>query len=453
LSFFFFSTHGCGPLLALLLCEVCLVLLDTTLDLEGLRPEYSGRFRCIGPACEDSCCTGWSVYFDRESCGKYERLPDGPLKVLIAAHVTPVPADVPGSLPARFAKVQLTKENACPFLDAEKLCRIQAEHGEAYLSTTCATYPRMVNRVEGLEEKALALSCPEAARLVLLSPDLQGVGREGQHRSWRDSAEMISLSRDETLPGPVAMRDYFWPIREFVLELLTNRGYALWQRLFLLGVFTRRLGGLARGELDRGFLRLLREFDAAVDWGVLRGAMEAIPADLNVQLDLVLRLAGLRLARTHIGQRFLDTVEEFKRGIGNGPGSTMESLIACYGEAHDRWYEPFMRAHPHVMENLLVNAVFRSLFPFGAKAGELNAAPDMEREFALLVAYFALMKGLLIGVAGCYREEFGAEHVVRTVQSASKHFEHHPGFLDEAHALLVAIGLDNARGLTMLMRN
>jgi lysine-N-methylase len=181
--------------------------------------------------------------------------------------------------------------------------------------------------------------------------------------------------------------------------------------------------------------------------------MEAIPADLNVQLDLVLRLAGLRLARTHIGQRFLDTIEEFKRGIGNGPGSTMETLIGCYGEAHDRWYEPFMREHPHVMENLLVNAVFRSLFPFGAKAGELNAAPDMEREFALLVSYFALMKGLLIGVAGCYREEFGAEHVVRTVQAAAKHFEHHPGFLDEAYALLAASGLDNARGLTMLVRN
>ena len=238
-----------------------------------------------------------------------------------------------------------------------------------------------------------------------------------------------------------------------MLGLLINREYALWQRLFLLGAFTRRMGALARGELDRGFAEVLRDFEAAVDEGTLRAAMDSIPANLEVQMELVLRLAGLQLARTHIGQRYLDTVEDFKRGIGNGPGSTMESLIACYAEAHDRWYEPFLRTHPHVLENLLINTVFRSAFPFGLKGGEVNAEPDVEREFALLVAQFALMKGLLIGVAGCYREAFGEEHVVRTVQSTAKHFEHHPGFLDEAYALLVASKLDNARGLTMLVRN
>jgi lysine-N-methylase len=297
----------------------------------------------------------------------------------------------------------------------------------------------------------LALSCPEAARLVLLTPDLLEAARVGRElRFWLDG---MSSRPEELIQGATAMMGYFWPIRAFVLGLLTNRDYELWHRLFLLGVFTRRMSALARGELDRGFLTILREFDAAVDSGALRGAMETIPADLNLQLDLVLRLAGLRLARTHVGQRFLDTVEEFKKGIGNGPGSTMESLIACYGKAHDRWYEPFVRAHPHVLENLLVNAVFRSLFPFGSKAGEVNTEPDMERAFALLVSHFALMKGLLVGVAGCYREDFGAEHVVRTVQSASKHFEHHTGFLDEAYALLVARGLNNARGLTMLVRN
>jgi lysine-N-methylase len=424
------------------------VLGDAMPDREGIRPEYSGQFRCIGPACEDSCCIGWGVYFDQAACEKYKQLPDGPLKVLIETHVAPEPL---GSLPARFARVQLTDVHACPFLNAEKLCQIQVEHGEEYLSTTCAVYPRMVNRVDGFEEKALALSCPEAARLVLLTPDLLEAARVGRElRFWLDG---MSSRPEELIQGATAMMGYFWPIRAFVLGLLTNRDYELWHRLFLLGVFTRRMSALARGELDRGFLTILREFDAAVDSGALRGAMETIPADLNLQLDLVLRLAGLRLARTHVGQRFLDTVEEFKKGIGNGPGSTMESLIACYAEAHDRWYEPFVRAHPHVLENLLVNAVFRSLFPFGSKDGEVNTAPDMERAFALLVSHFALMKGLLIGVAGCYCEEFGAEQVVRTVQSASKHFEHHTGFLDEAYALLVARGLNNARGLTMLVRN
>ena len=84
---------------------------------------------------------------------------------------------------------------------------------------------------------------------------------------------------------------------------------------------------------------------------------------------------------------------------------------------------------------------------------QADASPSMAREYALLTAQFALMKGLLIGVAGCHREAFSADHVVHTVQSASRHFEHHPDFLNQAHALLVESQMDGARGLAILLRN
>jgi hypothetical protein len=77
----------------------------------------------------------------------------------------------------------------------------------------------------------------------------------------------------------------------------------------------------------------------------------------------------------------------------------------------------------------------------------------MVRECALLTAQFALMKGLLIGVAGFHREGFAARHVVHTVQAASKHFEHHPDFLNMAHVLLMESRMDGARGMAILLRN
>jgi lysine-N-methylase len=60
----------------------------------------------------------------------------------------------------------------CPFLSAERLCRIQQDYGADYLCVSCATYPRVPRRIEGLLEAPLSLSCPEAARLVLLDPHL-----------------------------------------------------------------------------------------------------------------------------------------------------------------------------------------------------------------------------------------------------------------------------------------
>jgi hypothetical protein len=77
----------------------------------------------------------------------------------------------------------------------------------------------------------------------------------------------------------------------------------------------------------------------------------------------------------------------------------------------------------------------------------------MARESALLVAQFALIRGLLIGVAGHHRAAFSEQHVVLTVQAASKHFEHHPKFLTLARELLVESRMDGARGLAILLRN
>jgi hypothetical protein len=39
------------------------------------------------------------------------------------------------------------------------------------------------------------------------------------------------------------------------------------------------------------------------------------------------------------------------------------------------------------------------------------------------------------------------------VQAASKHFEHHPEFLNLAYELLVESRMDGARGMAILLRN
>ncbi len=174
------------------------------------------------------------------------------------------------------------------------------------------------------------------------------------------------------------------------------------------------------------------------------------------QMDAVLRLAGLMLHRSNITPRFVECIESFKVGIGNGPRATLESLASTYSLAHDRYYAPFFDRRPYILENLLINTIIRCRFPFGLQKARENtpgSPTSMAREFALLTAQFALIKGLLIGVAGCHREAFSTSHVIHTVQAASKHFEHHPEFLNMAYALLVETHLDGARGLAILLRN
>jgi len=160
----------------------------------------------------------------------------------------------------------------------------------------------------------------------------------------------------------------------------------------------------------------------------------------------------LLLHRCNAQPRFADVLHTFGSGIGNGPGATFESLTANYSLAHERFYAPFFERHPHILENYLINTIFSAQFPFGRTRDRLGP-PQMAREYELLIAQFALMKGLLIGVAGCHREAFSTDDVVHTIQTASKHFAHHSEFLNDAYALLVESKLNDARGSAILLRN
>jgi len=90
--------------------------------------------------------------------------------------------------------------------------------------------------------------------------------------------------------------------------------------------------------------------------------------------------------------------------------------------------------------------MFRTQFPFGPIPVEERKTPL--NAFYLMCLQYAVIKGLLIGMAGCYRESFASEHVVKLVQSFSKLVEHAPDFLTGLKHDLV-----NANGMALLLKN
>jgi lysine-N-methylase len=417
-----------------------------------IRPSYAAGFQCIGSMCEDTCCQGWTVPIDKATWQKYRSLPPSPLRTLIDASVVvnERAAEDAAPNPATFARFQMNEQHQCPLLTEKKLCGIQTAMGEGMLSHACATYPRIVHQNDNQADVALALSCPEAARVVLLTRELlqvEPVGRVAEVQHSDAGAEMGSDLKQESLPA------HFWAIRATVFKVVQNRTYPLWQRLFLLDLMCRRLDSIASRELDSTVPQYLVALEASLAMGDLRAAMDTLPSDNAAQMDVVLRLAGLMLHKSNVRPRFVECVQAFTAGIGNGPGATLDSLCAQTVLAHDRNFAPFFNLNPHILENFLINTIFRCQFPYGKQAIREGKRPEMVREFAQLAAQFVLMRGLLIGVAGFHGAKFSAEHVVLTVQAASKHFEHHPEFLPMALKLLKESELDGARGMAILLRN
>jgi lysine-N-methylase len=135
------------------------------------RPAYADRFQCIAAKCEDNCCKGWGVTIDQATYEKYRQTTG------LKQHLgTLVVLNTNKPTPADYARIPLTAQSQCGFLDGEKMCGIQKEYGHGMLSETCATYPRAISMNAGQVEKALNLSCPESARVTLLDADLLGAG-------------------------------------------------------------------------------------------------------------------------------------------------------------------------------------------------------------------------------------------------------------------------------------
>ena len=351
---------------------------------DDFRPLYSQQFRCIGPDCEDNCCHGWGVLVDRASYQKYHQLPA--LSPLVSQHfvlVTDHPAE------NRHAIIQTDVHSNCPLLGEDRLCTLQKQYGEDYLCKTCATYPRAQTEVAGEIENPLLLSCPEAARLVLLNPDLMPAlpSNSVPHR----------YSRFLDLPdagGPVRSNPvhYLSDIREFTLILLTDRSYPLWQRLFLLGNLCRQLDEIFLACESGLVPRLLCEYAVVIAEGALRSSMDAIPERPLLQVNMVLAVVRDGLAPTNpLLCSLHECLRDFLEGLQSDSTSNLEVCAERYQEAHLNYYAPFMRKHPFLLENYLINHIFRTGFPFGSDPD--NCRP--QREFIWMCVEFALIKGFV----------------------------------------------------------
>jgi lysine-N-methylase len=180
--------------------------------------------------------------------------------------------------------------------------------------------------------------------------------------------------------------------------------------------------------------------------------MARIPAQPAVQLDVVLRLIDQRIRAGSCGERFLECFEAFLQGIGYSPESTAASDAQHYVEAEVRYCRPFFEKRPHVLENYLLNYVYRTLFPFGREASAHHSQQSIFGEYFLMLTQFVLIHGLLIGMAGRYREEFAEDHVVKLVQSFSKAVEHNPNYLKEINRFIDDRNLGNPRGIATLLK-
>ncbi len=174
------------------------------------QPQFYARFRCLGGDCPLTCCRDWSIVPDEEALEDYKTAP-APLGELIARNLV---TDEDGDVCFR-----LRPDGLCALLDGDGLCPIQRHWGEEHLCGHCAAYPRFIEEYGCLTESCQAVSCPEAARLVME----EGIFPLAEWDDGGDEPPFDGVD-GELLDGLVATR-----ARAFAL--LGRKDASIWARL------------------------------------------------------------------------------------------------------------------------------------------------------------------------------------------------------------------------------
>jgi len=405
-------------------------ILHRTQTFSALMPRFVERFRCIGPSCEDTCCSGWTVHVDKKTYKAYRKT-SIPALDRIMVNMERL-SDTEGA----YAQIKTVGERKqCPALQNGS-CSVQANLGESYLPTVCHAYPRTIRRVEGQLEQVITLSCPEAARLALLAED-----------AFEFVESPISLR--EAAVFEVGMRfgvppEIMAEVRIFCINLVRTRDLELWQRLALLGTFCDSLTLLcARNEQEK-IPRMIEDFIGVIDHGQLIDTLNLIHPDHKSQAMVFATLWSTK---------GFDTFSPFQHGMmqqiaarfgadANGEVSA-EGLVASYQRGLDRMDEAMQEA-PWMLENYVMNEMFTQLFPFQG-----DTPYD---SYLQLIARFGLLRLLLAVQCNTEGEVPSLATLTATAQMHSRRFQHNPAYAARVRQSLFESGWAEMSTLYKLLR-
>ncbi|ATP39084.1 hypothetical protein CSE16_03060 [Solibacillus sp. R5-41] len=402
-----------------------------------LIPEYLSEFNCIGGACEDTCCAGWNVTIDKKTYQAYRKVRQPEMADKLQKFVK---RNRKKNDESNYAKFILDENKNCNMMLDDGLCSIHKELGEEFLCNTCSIYPRNLTQVGGVTEKSLTLSCPEAARVVLLCEEGLGFIETEEPKNTRG---LMNKALD------LEKHPHFWDLRIFTIQLMQNRQHSIEIRLIILGLFIQKIERLKPSELEQELPVIMQDYLNRLDNEEFIESLKQIKGNLNFQLNLTRVLISYRISGGDISGKYATVLQSLIEGLGfeendDNEVQDMEETILKFQESYRNFYEPFMQNKEYMLENYIVNYIFKNLFP--------NDYNTLFESYVMLVLHFNLIKLHLVGIAA-KEQKLTQEMVINCVQQLAKVIEHNPAYLQGVREGMEAAGYTTMGHMFVMISN
>ncbi|MGL4345448.1 MAG: flagellin lysine-N-methylase [Cellulosilyticaceae bacterium] len=368
-------------------------------------PTYFKQFKCIGGACEDSCCIGWQIPIDEITYKKYKKVKHPVMRKRLDKELV---AKKNSCSPEYVAKIKL-KNNRCAFLTKQGWCDLYSELGEAYLSQTCTLYPRTIHQIGGQMEGSLTFSCPEALRCMLLAEQPIAFEEIPFPSHYQTVTANISFNQE----NPKVWQDYFVMIRAMLIKILQYRERDFEQRMRFVEAFMKALDQHVKRHTLKKIPSLIAQYDEQLTKSEIRLELQDLKMLSREGIKLLGEIREITTTHKVRAERYLQVLEWVEQGLLGGE--------AQYVKGYEIYYKPFAIQRGYMLENYFVNYIIERCVPVDGQTPieSLNK----------LLSYEKLIRLHLIGL-GINKEAITTEDLVLCIQAISKTFDHHEGYYD-----------------------
>ncbi|HDR4765612.1 TPA: flagellin lysine-N-methylase [Bacillus thuringiensis] len=371
----------------------------------GYIANYLSQFNCIGSNCEDNCCcSNWTVHVDREHFEVYSKMQDKELfnnksRIIKNKNMTSE---------EDYGIIEFDSTNKCTFLTEDKLCKIHMVYGQDLLCNVCKVYPKITKKVNDTFFQTAQISCPEIARLVLLSKNPP---------KWNLTKDQ-SFSTMNTKLETIENSNYTKKINEIVYNIMQQREYSLSKRLWLISIFIEELSYLTTQKNINGKQKSINH--------ALKKSKEMeryFPINY-IDISLELLIQGILRMRDKIykefnkeeHQRLKECLDLFIEGIDiKNNLRYSENRIVTYKKAYEKFYKSYVGKYDYIFENYCLYYFQHYLFPY-----KLETLPN---NFMNCILDISILRFILFGISA---SSIGVtqEIVIQLFQSFSKLFYH-----------------------------
>lgn len=363
-------------------------------------PSYMVDFKCIAGACEETCCAGWHIAIDEITYKKYKKVKHPDMKKRFEKELV----TKKGASPECMAKIKL-KNNRCAFLEKDNLCDIYSTLGEDYLSETCTMYPRNTNDLGERVELSLALSCPEAARIVLLQKEpIQFTVKEEK------ALPVVGAKLNLRIKAPKHFEDYLLSIREVLIAIWQENRYDIEQKWQL---FETVMMSIHQYQCQQDYKKLVHYLKEIQNNGYSKINPKASKL-LNLYLEqnkvkgLLNTLVQMRANKKWPSASYEAWYSQMLQGLS-------EKLDVKAYQKGEKIFKETLKRYPYIFENYFVNYIYERLVPINQKT--------VKESLEEMCLYYACIRLHLIGIA-LDKESLEANDIVSFIQSFTRVFDH-----------------------------